>query len=319
MTEGQNRTQGGRLILFTTLWLTLFVLSLEVSAAWATRSLSLMAESLHTLLTSFSTFLSLLKITAPYRSRGSPVYGHGKRETIITFLIIAFLGFFGLNLLIMSAMQLIAITHREILAFPVMVSFPLMQLLGIVVGTSLALALLGFYQAKILSNPVLRFNASQLFKDVVLTLLVLAGLMGVEWGFVWCDAILAILLVLLAGGSCFSILSWQLPLLVQQTAIAPEVLAQIVHHVGGITHCYKIQSRGIVGRFVSVQMHLILHPEFTEATSLIVERIEEAIQERYGPVQVTFYIDDDFTKLATLSYSDSVPGVNGKNDAQGGE
>jgi Co/Zn/Cd efflux system component len=63
MTEGQNQTQGGRLILLTTLWLTLFVLSVEVSAAWATRSLSLMAELLHTLLTSFSTFLSLLKTT----------------------------------------------------------------------------------------------------------------------------------------------------------------------------------------------------------------------------------------------------------------
>lgn len=97
MTEGQNQTQGGRLILFTTLWLTLFVLSIEVSAAWATRSLSLMAESLHILLTSLSTFLSVLKITAPTRLRGSPIYGHGKRETIITFLVVAFLCFMGLK------------------------------------------------------------------------------------------------------------------------------------------------------------------------------------------------------------------------------
>jgi Co/Zn/Cd efflux system component len=95
MTEGQNQTQGSRLILLTTLWLTLFVLSIEVSAAWATRSLSLMAESLHILLTSFSTFLSVLKITAPNRLRGSPIYGHGKRETIITFLVVAFLGLYG--------------------------------------------------------------------------------------------------------------------------------------------------------------------------------------------------------------------------------
>jgi len=86
MTEGKNRDQLGRLILFTTLWLTLFVVSVKISAAWATRSLSLFAESLQTLLVSFSTLLSLLKLTKSDRSRSLSLYGHGKRETILTFL-----------------------------------------------------------------------------------------------------------------------------------------------------------------------------------------------------------------------------------------
>lgn len=319
MTQGQTRYQASRLILFTTLWLTLFILSVKVSAAWATRSLSLMAESLHTLLTSFSTLLSLLMITAPDRPRGRLVYGHGKRETLITFLLIAFLGFTGLNLLIMSGQQLAAATKGQSLAFPVRSSLPLIQLLGVVVLTSLGLALVGIYQARVLKNPALRFSATQLLKDVGLTLLVLGGLLGVWRGLVWLDVVLAILLVLLVVASCWRIVNWQLPFLVQQTAIAPEVLAQIARQVGGVTHCYQIQSRGIVGRFVYIQMHLIVHPEFTEVTSWIVERIEGIIRERYGPVQVTFYIDEDFAELATWNHSGVRPEVNGKNDHLGEE
>ncbi|HBB35364.1 MAG TPA: cation transporter [Cyanobacteria bacterium UBA8803] len=315
MTEGQNRDRTtGRLILFTTLWLTLFVLSVKISAAWATRSLSLMAESLHTLLASFSTILTLLKITAYDRPIGRSVYGHSKQETAIAFLLTAFLGFMGFNVWGLAAQQLVSAIQGELVMFPVRVSLPLLQLLGFVLATSLGLAVCGFYQARVLNNSALRFNARQLLKDVWLTLLILGGLLGVWWGLGWLDVVLAILLVLLAGASCWQIVNWQLPLLVQQTAIAPEVLAQIVHQVGGVTHCYKIQSRGIVGRLVYIQMHLILHPEFAGVTFLIVERIKGILEERYGPVEVTFYIDDDFTAATQFNSSSLAPGVNGQHD-----
>ena len=317
MTQGKNRAQVGRLILFTTLLLTLFVLSVKISAAWATRSLSLMAESLHTLLVSFSTLLSLLRIRASVRSAMPSLSGHGKQETAITFLLIAILGFTGVNLLIMSGQQLAATIRGEIVIFPVRVSLSLIQLLGVVVVTSLGLAILNLYQGKVLKNRVLRFNGGQLLKDVWLTMLILVGLLGVWWGLVWLDVVLAILLIVLVVRSCWHIVSWQLPFLVQQTAIAPEVLAQIAHQVGGVTHCYQIQSRGVVGRFVYIKMHLLVHPEFTEVTSLIAQRIEGLIRERYGSVQVTFYIDDDFSEAASVNPAERTPEVNGKNDVMG--
>lgn len=318
MTEGQNRTQVVRLILFTSLWLMLLILSVKVSAAWSARSLSLMAESLHTLITSVSTFLSLLTIKA-YRSNGSSIYGQGKREVIITFLLIAVLGFASINVMVLSVQQLISEAQGKPLTFPVRVGWPLMQVLGALVFTSLGLAIFGLYRGRALSHPALRFNAGQLFKDVFLTLVVVGGLLGVWWGIVWLDVLLAIVLVLLAVGSCWQVISWQFPLMVEQTAIAPEVLAQIARQVGGVTHCYHIRSRGLVGRFVYVQMHLIVHPDLAGLTSLIAQRIEAAIQERYGPVQVTFFIDDDMTASATFIHSSQNTDVNGKNDSQSGD
>jgi cation diffusion facilitator family transporter len=313
MTEGQTRAHVGRFILSTTFWLTVFILSVKVSAAWAVQSLSLMAESLHTLLAGFSTFLSLLTIPRSDRLEEPFIYGHSKRETLITFLLVAILGFAGLNLLGLSAQQLVATVQRGTSIFPVRVSLALVQLLGVMVATTLGLAFLGIYQGRILRNASLRFNASQLLKDAVLTLLVLGGLLAVWWGIGWLDVLLAILLVLLAAGSCWQVVNWQLPLLVQHTAIAPEAIAQMARQVQGVTHCYRIQSRGVVGRSVYVQMHLVVHPDFIEFTPRIAERIEQAIQERYGPVHVTFHLDDDLLESMNITASNP-PEVNAKHD-----
>lgn len=310
MTEGSNRTQTARLILFSTLWLTLFILSVKVSAAWATRSLSLMAESMQTLLTSFSTLLSLFKlITNEYHSRRS-VYGHGKWETMTLFLLIGFLGFTGLNVWGMSGQQLLNNSQDEGLTFPVQFSFPLIQLLVVILVTGLGLALVGLSQGKRLRNAAIQFNARQVLIDVCLTFLVLLGLFGVQIGLVWLDIVLAIVLVLVVLKNFWYIVTWQFPLLVEQTAIAPEILAKIAHQVGGITHCYHIQSRGIVGRYVYIQMHLIIHPEFAGVTGILVERIKGMIEEQYGPVQVTFYIDDDLTTVVNRHSSKFMPDYN---------
>jgi len=313
MTEGSHRIQTSRLVLFTTLWLTLFILSVKVSAAWATRSLSLMAESMQTLLVSFSTLLSLYKLITNEHPIRRSVYGHGKWETLILFLLIGFFGFTGLNVWGMSAQQLLNQPSDEWLTFPVRVSLPLIQLLAVVIITSLGLALVGRYQGKQLRSAALGFNARQLLLDVCLTLVVLLGLLGVEAGLVWLDVVLAIVLVPVAVRNCWQVINWQFPLLVEQTAIAPEILAQIAHQVGGITHCYHIQSRGIVGRYVYIQMHLIIHPEFAGVTSVLVERIKGMIEDEYGPVQVTFYIEDDFTVAANRHRSSFMSDQNPDN------
>lgn len=242
-------------------------------------------------------------MTAPDRPTRLTIYGHGKQETAIAFLLVAVLGFAGFNLLIMSVHRIIATMQGELLLSSVQISFPLVLLLGLVVVISLGLAFLGLYQGKRLNHSALRFNSSQLLKDAGLTLAVLIGLLGMLWGWDWLDMFLTFLLVPLAVANFWRIVYWQLPLLVEQTAIAPEVLAQIAYQAGGVTQCSQIQSRGIVGRLVYVQMHLILHPEFRGITSVILERIERTIQKQFGAVQITFYIDDDSLEFTNSNYT----------------
>ena len=129
-----------------------------------------------------------------------------------------------------------------------------------------------------------------------MTILVLIGLIGVWRGYRWLDPAIALFMVLTCLTSFWRILNWQLPSFMQQVAIAPEALAQTIHQVEGITHCYDIRSRGIVGRQIFVEMRLILHPECMSIARSIAERVERAIRDRYGPAKVVIYIDSDTTE-----------------------
>ncbi|NES20653.1 MAG: cation transporter, partial [Symploca sp. SIO3E6] len=44
-----------------------------------------------------------------------------------------------------------------------------------------------------------------------------------------------------------------------------------------------------------IQMHIVIEPEFAEAIDDIAEQIEEDIQMHYGPIQITFYIEQNLT------------------------
>lgn len=290
MTEVQGK-QAIRQVLLASLWLTLLVLTVKVWVGLATQSLSLVSESLYTLIGSFSILLSIIASTSRYTTERNPCV-HGRSETVMALLLVAFMGFSCCSLLAMSVHQLRAIVSSSDV-LPVQINPPLLQLFGVIIATSFCLSCFERYEAGVLQNYALRFNANYRSQDIWLMLLVLAGWIGTSYGHFWLDPLLAIVMVGMAIVSCWRIFNRQLPFLMRQTAIAPEALAQTIHQVGGITHCYGIHSHGVVGRQVFVELHLILHPECRSVARAIAHRVERAIRERYGPAQVVIYIDSD--------------------------
>ncbi|NJR49199.1 MAG: cation diffusion facilitator family transporter [Leptolyngbyaceae cyanobacterium CSU_1_3] len=292
MAEVKNPRGVSRQVLFVTLWLTLLVLAVKVWAGWATRSLSLLAESLHTVIDSFSTVLSLLAVSSPHRISGREVWGHSRLEATMALLLVSVLGFASFSLLGLSLQQLDATPHLTTI-LPVQMTVPLIGLLTIVFAASLGLAFFERYLAKTLESSALRVNANQIVQDAWLTLILLGGLIGILKGYRWLDPMLAIALLLTAALSCWRVFNWQLPLMIRQTAIAPEAISQLVREVQGVTQCYQIYSRGIVGRQVLIEMRLILHPEFAGLSQWIIEQIEASIRHHYGPVQVVVHLEHD--------------------------
>lgn len=293
MAEAQGHRRAISQVLLASLWLTLLVLVVKVWIGWATQSLSLLAESLQTLINGFSLLLSTIAVTSRYAA--SREWGHGRLESVLAFLLVAFMGFACLSLLVVSVQQLAAIAQDANLLSARM-NLPLLQLLGVVLATNFCLACFQRYEAGLLENSALRFSAGHLFQDTWLMLPVLAGLIGMMRGYLWLDPLLAIVMVVIAVCNGWRVLNWQLPSLMKQMAIAPEALAQTIHQVEGITHCYGIQSHGIVGRQVFVEMRLILHPECMSIARTIAERVERVIRDRYGPAKVVIYIDSDRPK-----------------------
>lgn len=291
MAEVKNQKGVSRQILLMTLWLTLLMLVVKVGAAWATKSLSIVAESLHTAIDGFSTVLSLIAISSPNRQGGREVWGHGRLETLLALLLVALLGFAGLSLFGVAIGQLATDPTLSTLP-PVRMRLTVIGLLAIVYFASVGLA---FFERKVsrsLDSTVLKLNARHILEDAWLTMVLLVGLLGVWRGYGWLDPLLTILFVITAGLSCWRVLNWQLPLMVRQVAIAPEAIGQMVRQVQGVTQCYEVRSRGIVGRQVFVEMRVMVHPEFLGASDWIVEQIEGAIRDRYGPVQVMVFVEE---------------------------
>jgi cation diffusion facilitator family transporter len=282
--------------MLVTLWLSLLSLSLKVAVGWQTQSLSLLAVSLGTMIASVSLVLGLMGRVKARSCYGREVQGHGMVETILALLLVGVLGFGGVSV---SALAL----HR-LIAQPQLTHLPNIGITTLQLQVLLLVSLFGFgvgwYQRRWgqrYSMAILITSANRTCQDAVLMLVLLVGLLGIRQGYGWLDPVLALLLSGWVVWQGWQMLQRQLPSLVQQVAIAPEAIAQLVRQIDGVTYCHQIRSRGLVGRQVLIELRLVIHPEFVGAEGWIMQTVEAVLRECYGPVQVLIQIDSDWQGL----------------------
>lgn len=291
--RGYQRRASYRLLLMI-LWATLLVFVVELTAGWVCYSLSLLAESLHTLIDVFSTLLSLVAVASPQRTLGKEIWGYGRGEAVGALILSAILGFACISILLISFGQLESLLPATRGGFPVAVTLPLILLMWIMVGLMFIAVLIATYQSRALNSLALKLNTQHILHDAWLTLLLLAGLLAMYQGHRWLDPWLAIVLVISAVKSLWQTLHAQLPMLLKPTAIAPEAISQIACQVEGVTRCTRILSRGMVGRQVWIELHLALHPEFMVIADTIGEQVERSLREHYGPVSAQIWLDESY-------------------------
>jgi len=275
-------------VLLVGLWFLLVMLAVKVWAGWATRSLSLAAAALHTLVTSFSLLLSVLALSISTTS-GRKGWGHTRLESSLTLLLVGFLGAAYCFLVGVAAHQVGFFGSGSITA--VQISAPLFHLLATLALITLGLSLAGYYWSRQGTNALLQFTSGQAVQDAGLLVVVLLGLVGVGLGFTWLDLALAGAVLLVAAFNVWRIVNWQLPSMLRQVAIAPEAIARLAHQVEGVLHCYAINTQGIVGRMVMVEMRLMIHPECVAVAPAIAQRVKRLLTQHYGVVQVKLHID----------------------------
>lgn len=290
--ETQGRRWLGWWLLLVALWLMVMLLAIKVWVGWASESLSLMAGALLTLITSFSLLLNLLALY-PARSGGRDMFGHSRLEATLALLMVGLMGFACCSLLSRAGQQLLAGMGDSTIAFQTPINISLIQLLGGVTAIDFVLGMVGYHQAKLSNQLALKLSFRQSLLDAGVMIVILLGLIGTNLQLHWLDPVLAGAIVIVAATTGWQVLSRQLPSLMQYTAIAPEALTATVRQVEGILHCYAIQSRGLVGRLVYVEMRLILHPECMTVASTIMARVERVIRQQYGPVQVVLHVEAD--------------------------
>ncbi|MBD2487508.1 cation diffusion facilitator family transporter [Aulosira sp. FACHB-615] len=296
MTYDNRRTV--RKVLIITLLLNLFVMGLKAVVGYWTGSLSLLADALHSVTDSANNVLGLFasKFSSPHPDREHP-YGHQKFEAVGALGIAAFLGIACFEIL-QGAIERI-IKGGE----PVRIAPPELWLLLIVLGVNIFVA---FYERRVgqrVGSPILIADAMHTMSDIWVTISVIFGLIGVWLGFQWLDIVLAFPVALLVFWSGWSVLQANLPWLVDQMAIAPEAIHEIATSVPGVINCHDIASRGVLGRQVFIEMHLIVDAPDVETAHQITENVERLLQERFHPVRILIHVEPPEYKSEQISFS----------------
>jgi cation diffusion facilitator family transporter len=298
----ENRPKDNRAVvqrvLLMTLGLNVLVMALKAVVGWSTGSLSLIADAAHSLTDSANNVLGLVasRFSSPEPDRDHP-YGHQKFEAIGALGIAAFLGIACFTILegaigrIFNGGKTVQIAEPELWS------------LLIVLGINIFVA---FYERRIgqqVGSPILLADAQHTMSDIWVTISVLGGLVSIWiWNFQWLDVLLAFPVALLVIWSGWSVLKANLPWLVDEMAIAPEAIHEAVMQVPGVSNCHNIASRGLVGRQVFIEMHLIVNAEDVETAHHITEAVEAKLEELYGPVRAMIHVEPPAYRSNQISY-----------------
>jgi cation diffusion facilitator family transporter len=282
-----------RKVLLVTLLLNLLVMVLKAVVGFKTNSLSLQADALHSVTDSANNILGLItsRLSSPEPDRDHP-YGHQKYEAIGALGIAAFLGIACFEILqgaierIWQGGSLVRINGAEL------------SILIIVLGVNIFVA---FYERKVgrrINSPILIADAYHTMSDIWVTIAVLLGLIGVWQGEILnfpqlqlLDVVLAFPVALLVFYSGWMVLKANVPWLVDEMAIAPETIYQIVMEVPGTIDCHDIASRGLLGRQIFIEMHLIVDAPDVETAHKITEEVEIRLTERFSPVRILIHVE----------------------------
>lgn len=281
---------GVRRILWLTLGLNLAVCLMKLLVGLWTGSLAVMADAVHSLTDSFNNVMGLvvMRWSTPPPDRDHP-YGHLKFEAVGALGIAAMLGIACFEVVKPAVMRLFDHDRATVTMNPTALT-----LLVVVLAVNVFVAIYERRAGQRLHSKLLLADATQTFGDIWITLGVIAGSLGV-WltGWWWLDVALAIPVALAVLHSGWTVVRGNLPWLVDATAIAPDEIQQLALAVPGVVDCHAVQSRGLVGRQVFVEMHLITRARDIETSHRITEEIERRLRAQYGPVEATIHVEPE--------------------------
>lgn len=287
-------------VLWLTLGLNILVMSIKAGVGIWTSSLSLQADALHSLTDSASNVLGLftMRLANPHPDRDHP-YGHQKFEALGALGIAAFLGMACFEIL-QSAIERITQQSSQ-----VNLSAAELWLLLLVLGVNIFVTVYERREGVRLGSRILVADAYHTLSDVWVTIAVLAGLVGI-WVFnwQWLDLVLAFPVALMVFYTGWRVLRQNIPWLVDEMAIAPEAIHQVVMGVPGVLNCHNIASRGLVGRQVFIEMHLVLETDSLDQAHTITEMVEARLQETFPPARIMIHMEPQRYSSDQITYSD---------------
>ncbi len=301
-----DRQDQVRRVLLVTLGLNLLVVLIKAVLGWATGSLSLQADALHSVTDGVNNVLGLVanRFSRPEPDRDHP-YGHQKFEALGALGVAAFLG--------IACFEIVQQALGRLLGEPLLVTIavPELALLLVVLAINIFVATYERRVGRRLQSPILLADARHTLSDIWVTITVLGGLVGIwlgqQWGWgslQWLDVALALPVAVLVFRSGWEVLRENVPWLVDEMAIAPEHIHKLVMEVSGVVNCHNIASRGTVGRQVFIEMHLIVTAADVQSAHTITEQVEAQLETRFGPARILIHVEPPNYQSDQISFGD---------------
>lgn len=235
-----RRERAGRIafVLWVILALNWLVAILKLAVGLATRSMTLVADGMHSFADGTSNIVGLIAVRAAARPADTKhPYGRQKYETVASNFI-AFL-------LVLVAFE---ISRNAVLSFfhPQSPSVTPLSF-AIAIGTlfvNVGVVLYERAMAKRLKSEFLESDAWHTLTDVFVTISVLVALIGIQMGMRWLDTAFAFGIAALILYTAITILRRSLNVLTDKAVIDTRQIDAIVRSIEGVRDCHEIRTRG---------------------------------------------------------------------------
>jgi cation diffusion facilitator family transporter len=283
-----NNFRAIRRVLWVTLALNLVATVAKLIVGYLTGSLSLIADGFDSFFDAASNVIGLVGVALAARPADEDhPYGHRKAETM-TALIIAALLFLTTWELIQSAVE--RLLDPSLIGAEVNVwSFGAL-VVSIVVHITVV-----WYELRAgrrLHSDVLVADALHTRADIFVSLSVMGGLIAVRLGVPLADPILALVVALVIAKIGIDIFRESSPTLMDEVAVPPDQVRQVVCAVPGVLSCHKVRSRGHEGA-AYVDLHIQVDPVMsTEQAHAVAHEVQYRLHEKRPDIQdVTVHVE----------------------------
>lgn len=263
----------------------LVVLVTKVVVGVSTGSLAVLGDAIHSLTDVMNNIVAwvVMRLASVPADREHP-YGHRKFETLAVFCLATLLVTLAFELALQAVRRDVTDIASGAWEFGLMLA---------VLGVNVALASWQRLWARRLSSDILLADATHTFADVLTTIVVIGGWQLSAMGYFWLDRACALGVAGLVFYLAFSLFRRAIPVLVDQSAIDPALLAEATAGIRGVRNVRRVRSRWM-GSDRAVDMIVMVDPRLsTPESHVIADQIESVLEKRFDVGDVSIHIEPD--------------------------
>jgi cation diffusion facilitator family transporter len=285
MIETSHRDNQVRRVILIEGLANLLVLIAKTVVGLSTGSMAILADAIHSLSDLTNNIIAWIVIhySSLPADREHP-YGHRKLETLAVFILASILVVLAFEL----ALNAINKEYAEVVSSGIELIIMLCVLIINIVVTS--------WQrmwAKRLDSDILHADATHTFADVLITGAVIVGWQLSAMGYAWVDRLCALGVALLIFYLAYGLFRRAIPVLIDEYAIDPVELSELIKPLPGVKKVYKIRSRW-VGKTRAVELVVSVDSALsTEESHAIADSIESQIENHFGATDISIHIEPE--------------------------